>query len=342
MFRRTRLNFALPCLLISGVVALFFVLRLTSAPAAYAFSSSEAALKLNLQQGPLGVTLSLRGKNIHPGQATLSYIDANGVPGTFTAPGDTTVQVQDNGTFVTTNLIMPASGPAGAWEIVVTDSANILSSTRYQVLAAPGQQEAGAPSMIVNPASGKNGDAISFAGDNWLPEGTSVNLTLLVGTTSLPLLDKPISSDGSGVIAGTFHLPTNLTASTVTVNATDVATGALDASALITVIDPSPTPVVSPTPSSTVTVTPTASPTVTVTPTSTLIATVSLSPTSTATPVPVGASDTNGILPPLDWRSWGLGLLIAGGALVIAAMMLILFLIPWSEGKQDLPRGGQF
>jgi len=101
----------------------------------------------------------------------------------------------------------------------------------------------------------------------------------------------------------------------------------------ITVIDPSPTA------SPTGTVTPSAS--ATVTPTSTPVPTVPPTPTSTATPVPVGASGTNGVIPPLDWRSWGLGLLIAGGALLLAAVMLILFLIPWSEGKEDLPRGRQ-
>jgi hypothetical protein len=339
MFRWVHLNLAVSCLLLSGMVALFFALQLAFSPAAFAFSNADlkSALKLNLQQGPLGVTLSLRGKNVHPGQATLSFIDANSVPGPFTAPSDTSVQVQNDGTFISSNLIMPSNGPAGSWEIVVTDSADILTSIRYEVLAAPGQQEAGAPSMVVNPASGMRGDAISFAGDNWLPGGTSVNLMLLVGTISIPLLDKPISSDASGVIAGTFHLPTNLTASQVTVNATDVATGALRASAQVVVLNPSPTT----SPTATGTVTPTASPTVTATPPDVTTPTVAPTPTSTSTPVPVGAGSTNGILPPLDWRSWGLGLLIAGGALAIAAFMLILFLIPWSEGKQDLPRGGQ-
>lgn len=343
MFRRVYLNLAISCILLSSMVALFFVLQLASSPAASAFSHADlkAVLKLNLQRGPLGVTLSLHGKNVHPGQAALSFIDANGVPGPFTAPSDTSVQVQNDGTFTTSNLIMPSNGPVGTWEIVVTDSANILSSIHYEVLAAPGQQEAGAPSMVVNPASGMRGDAISFAGDNWLPGGTSVNLMLLVGTTSIPLLDRPVSSDASGVIAGTLHLPTNLTANQVTVNADDVATGALHASAQVVVLNPLPTVTATASPTATGTVTPTASLTVTATPTDVTTPTVAPTPTSTATPVPVGASSTNGILPPLDWRSWGLGLLIAGGALAIAAFMLILFLIPWSEGKQDLPRGGQ-
>src|SRR5713226_3466506 len=170
------------CAISLNICILFSVLIL--ATPTYAFAASKADLSLNLQQGPLGVTLTLRGKNIHPGLAELSYIDARGVPGTFAYPGDSSVQVQDNGTFVTSNVILPSGGPVGTWKIIVTDSAGVISSVRYLVLAAPGASVVGVPSLSINPGSGMGGDIIAFTGSNWLPAGTTVNLTLLMGTTS--------------------------------------------------------------------------------------------------------------------------------------------------------------
>src|SRR5216683_2631852 len=77
-----------------------------------AFASPKARLTLNLQQGPLGVTLTLSGEKFTPGPAALSYIDSQNTPGTFTPPGDSNIQVLNDGTFSTSNLVMPGSGPA--------------------------------------------------------------------------------------------------------------------------------------------------------------------------------------------------------------------------------------
>ena len=156
------------------------------------FADAKAQLSLNLSAGPLGVTLTLKGINFPQGQVTFSYIDPQNVPGTFMAPGDENAQVQSDGTFVTTNLLMPVSGPIGVWKILVTDSTGIVWSIHYTALAAPGEQTAGAPTLAVNPTSGQGGDSIAFTGSNWLPGGTRVNLMLLMGTTLLPLFDTPV------------------------------------------------------------------------------------------------------------------------------------------------------
>ena len=193
------------------------------------FAAAKAQLSLNLSVGPLGVTLTLKGINFPQGQVTFSYIDPQNVPGTFMAPGDENAQVQSDGTFVTTNLIMPSSGPTGVWKILVTDSTGIIWSIHYTALAAPGEQTAGAPGLTVNPTSGKSGDSIAFTGSNWLPGGTRVNLMLLMGTTLLPLFATPVASDKNGKISGNFHLPVSLDISQVTVTASDIATGALRA-----------------------------------------------------------------------------------------------------------------
>lgn len=292
----------------------------------YAFAASKADLSLNLQQGPLGVTLTLRGKNIHPGLAELSYIDARGVPGTFAYPGDSSVQVQDNGTFVTSNVILPSGGPVGTWKIIVTDSAGVISSVRYLVLAAPGASVVGVPSLSINPGSGMGGDIIAFTGSNWLPAGTTVNLTLLMGTTSLTLLDTPPVSDRNGAITGAFHLPVNLNVPQAEINAVDVASGALHAQAQLLIIGSSPTPA--------------ASPTVVTSP---ITASTPIS-TATSTPlkiVPLGSDSTHGPLSLLSQEGWGLALLIVGGSLGVAAIMLILFMIPWRERKRNVPHSGR-
>src|ERR1700684_4000307 len=98
-------------MLLSGIVLCLTVF--ISTPPAYA--STKTQLSLNLQEGPLGVTLTLMGKNFPQGQVTFSYIDPQNVPGVFTAPGDSSARVQSDGTFVTTNLILPTSGPIGVW-----------------------------------------------------------------------------------------------------------------------------------------------------------------------------------------------------------------------------------
>src|SRR5258706_5851028 len=64
---------------------------------------AKPLLTLNIQQGPLGVTLTLKGKNFHPGQATLSYIDPQNVPGVFVSPSDSSILVQADGTFLSSN-----------------------------------------------------------------------------------------------------------------------------------------------------------------------------------------------------------------------------------------------
>jgi len=155
------------------------------------------------------VTLSLKGKNLHTGQASLSYVDAQGGSGTFIAPSDTNVEVQADGTFSTANIVLPSTGPAGVWKILVTDSSGEVGSVRYTVLATPGAEEAGTPNLTINPTSGKSGDIIAFSGSNWLPEKTAVQLTLRIDTTSVPLLDAPAMSDKNGAITGALHLPAN-------------------------------------------------------------------------------------------------------------------------------------
>ncbi|GAC1306927.1 MAG: hypothetical protein NVSMB27_45140 [Ktedonobacteraceae bacterium] len=280
---------------------------------------------MNLQQGPLGVTLTLRGRNLHSGLAQLSYIDAQGVPGTFAYPSDSSVQVRENGEFVSSNVILPSSGPAGDWKIVVTDSVGAISSIRYLVLAAPGASTAGVPSLSINPSNGAAGDIIAFTGSNWLPAGTIVNLTLLMGTISLTLLDTPPVSDRNGAISGAFHLPANLNVSQAAVNAVDVASGALHAQVQLLINSSSPTP--------------TASQTVVASPTieSTPVDTATTTPLKTA---PLGSDSTHGPLSLLGQEGWGLALLIVGGSLGVAAIMLILFMIPWSERKRNVPRSG--
>src|SRR5207248_7737850 len=90
-------------------------------PPAFAYSraNQKPGVTLNIQQGPLGVTLTVKGKNFHAGQATVSYIDPQNVSGIFVAPSDSSAQVRTDGTFVETNIILPSSGPVGEWKIVV-------------------------------------------------------------------------------------------------------------------------------------------------------------------------------------------------------------------------------
>ncbi len=137
--------------LLTIAMSVYVCLALIPAAQSYALAESnkKPALTLNRSQGPLGVTLTLRGKNFPPGQANLSYIDAHNVPGIFSPPGDTSVTVLSSGTFLTKNLVMPASGPVGAWKIVITDSQGGINTIRYSVLALHGQTSAGPPTLIL-------------------------------------------------------------------------------------------------------------------------------------------------------------------------------------------------
>ncbi len=285
----------------------------------------KRSYRLNLQEGPLGVTLTLKGQNFPQGQVTFSYIDPHNVPGVFTAPGDSNAQVQSDGTFVTTNLIMPTSGPTGIWKILVTDSANTIWSVRYTAIAPPGEQMAGAPSLTVNPTNGLGGDSITFTGTNWLPEGTRVNLMLLIDTTTLPLFDTPAVSDKNGMISGSFHLPANLNASQVIVTAADITTGALRAQTVLTVGTASPTPTTSPTTTTTPTPIASTTPITIVTPTST---------SSPATLPPLGSDSANGPSSPSLKFVLGLSLLIVSGLLAILALLMLFYWLPKSVRKR--------
>ena len=299
-------------------MALFFL-----SSTSYAFAKEKPALTLNLQQGPLGVTLHLKGKNFHRGVADFSYIDAQGVPGMFVAPSTSSANVEADGTFDAPDILLPGSGTAGVWQILATDNAGSMASVHYTVLAVPGNEVAGIPSLTINPTTGTGGDLIAFTGSNWLPAGTEVSVSLLMGTSPLPLLDTAPVSDKNGSITGAFHLPANLTVAQASVTAADVATGALRAQALITLIDSSPTP------TSSATVTASASPV----------------PVMTPTPVkniPLAADSSRGSLTPLEKETWGIALLVVGGTLGVAATMLILFLIPWNERKRNASRGGHY
>ena len=330
MLHRTCSRIVYACLL--NIFIMLFCLVLI--PVARSYADNTSALSLNRAQGPLGVTLTLSGNNFPPGIAKFSYIDSQNVPGFFVYPSDTSVQVQATGSFVTSNLVLPGSGAVGPWKIVVQDSLGSLTRITYTVLAAPGQSTAGTPTFTLNPSSGMSGDAITFTGANWLPMSTAVNLQLQAGTSSIPLLEPAPLSDINGNISGTFHLPTNLTASTATVMASDVTSGALRAQSPITITATTLTP--------TPTTTPAASPTSTTTPSPT---------TTTATPSPVTPSgNTNSGGPdnpgsPLgkpDAALWGPVLLVVGGILAVAALMLILFMIPWAERDTRSQRGRQY
>ena len=324
MQRRTCLR-----LVIAFIMALFIAtFSFTILPAGRSFADSKPALHLNRQAGPLGVTLTLNGSNFPPGVAGLSYIDSQNVPGTFTAPGDTSVQVLTNGTFVTNNLVLPQSGAIGPWTIVLTDSQGTISTIGYTVLAAPGQTTAGAPTLTIDPLRGAGGDAITFSGTNWLPDGTRVNLLLQTNTSTIPLLEPAPRSDGGGNISGTFHLPLNLNIASATVAASDAATGALRAQTpiSITLSTATATPTGSPSPQATASPTPTDTVTASTTPTTTpVVATNNGGPDNNNTGNPLGK---------MDAAVWGPVLLGVGGILAIAALMLVLFMIPWgSRGK---------
>ncbi|MEO8972691.1 MAG: hypothetical protein ABI406_13960 [Ktedonobacteraceae bacterium] len=289
------------------------------------FADAKAQLSLNLSEGPLGVTLTLKGNNFPQGQVTFSYIDPQNVPGTFMAPGDQNAQVQSDGTFVATNLLMPVNGPTGVWKILVTDSTGTIWTIHYTALAVAGELMAGSPGLTINPASGRGGDSIAFTGNNWLPGGIHVNFMLLMGTTLLPLFDTPVVSDKNGKISGSFHLPANLDTSQVTVTASDIATGALRAQKTFTVGNITSTPTTSATPTTPTTPVASATPITIITPTST---------SSHAILPPVGSDSARGPLSSSLKLALGLSLLIASGLLAIIALLMIVYWLPRSGRKQ--------
>jgi hypothetical protein len=317
---------------------------------ALAGSAKKPSLTLNRSQGPLGVVLTLRGKYFPPGSANLSYIDANNVPGAFTAPSDTSVEVLSSGVFLTTNLILPSSGPTGAWKIIVTDSLGNLNTINYTVLAAHGQKTAGAPTLILTlpngtssstatptasptvtasstatdaptatSTAGLTGDtgSIAFSGSNWLPKGTAVKLVLSSTMSTIPLLEPAPVSNANGMISGTIHLPANLTISTGTIIATDTQTGSLRAQVPITITNGVISFSASPTPEPVSTGTPV---------------------TSVSTPVTSSSGSSSFTLSQfanLNAAVWGPVLLIVGAILAIAGLMLVLYMIPWSRGDRS-------
>jgi hypothetical protein len=359
--RRTIFHIFFFMLLLVPPTTLLYLTCIPS-PAAYALTNSakKPELTLNRTQGPLGVTLTLRGMNFPPGSAGLSYIDADNVPGIFAPPDASSVVVLSSGAFLTTDLLLPASGPAGNWKIIVTDSQGNLTTINYTVLATPGQKIAGAPSLILtlpdgttnatpsasatttptettavtptvittttSTASSSGNNTITFTGSNWLPKATAVKLMLTAQSTSLPLLGSTLVSNSKGMISGSFKMPSNLPYSSATIIATDTATGALQVQVPITITSG----VVS---FSTGT-TPTPSPETT--------------PVTSAanTPVPSSNSSAGNLTNPLanmNAAIWGPVLLVAGAMLAIAGLMLILFMLPWSRSNHSDPhtRGRQ-
>ena len=270
----------------------------------YAANKPEPAISLNIQRGPLGVLLNIRGKNFRSGQASISYIDAQHTRGSFIGPGNGIVQVAHNGSFSAANELLPASGSKGIWTIVVIDAGTTVTAP-YQALSTV------APSLIVNPDSGKPGDVIAFSGSNWLPQGTKVRLSMM-GMTNSSLLTTPITSDKNGSIMGAFHLPKSLEPAllTATIVASDNS-GALQAQIAINVLSLSSTPTASPTPVST--------------------ATPLVVPTHTTTVAPTTLNDSP--LTMLNSATMAFILLFVGSVLGLAAIMLILFMLPWDERR---------
>lgn len=293
------------CLSLMPLSVLFFLVY----PTAYAAkkpSPPKPTLTLNLQQGPLGVTLTLSGKNLHPGEATISFVDAKNMPGIFIAPSDNKVQVRQNGSFVSTNVILPNNGPAGIWNIVVVDSAQATLMVRYRVLTPSGSAPAGVPTLTINPSIGKIGDLIAFSGNNWLPGGTRVKLLLVTDTATIPLINTPVKSDKNGVLMGAFRVPTTIAPAQTLANLSAVdASGALRAQAQLTLTSLMLTPTVSSQ--------------------SAMSAAPSPTPgTSTTITIP----DSLRQLSQLNDSSLLLIILLIGGTLGLAGLMLLLFLLP--------------
>ena len=275
---------------------------------AYAASHLKPTVALNIQQGPLGVTLTVRGKNLHAGPAKLTYIDAHKVIGTFATSSQ--VQVQGSGILTATQLLLPESGPVGVWNIVVTDSAKTVAMAPYHVLASPGAAQATYPSIATNPTNGKAGDVIAVSGSNWFPQGTHVNLAYLDTSNALVSLDTTLISDKNGMVTGGVRIPSQFdgTQGTMTIVAADT-TAAMKAQTALTVLSltPTPTPLLHPTPTKAL---------------STNVA-------------PTNPKDPSKLSFTMSTTSLELTLLIVGGTLGVAALMLILFLIPWRKSFHE-------
>lgn len=271
----------------------------------HAASHAKPALTLNLQQGPLGVALTLKGKNFHAGQATLSYVDAQNTPGAFVTPSENSVLVQHDGTFTAPDVILPESGPAGTWTIVVTDSAKTVAKVQYRVLATPGEQRAATPSILINPTNGKAGDAVAISGNDWLPQGTHIKVAYLDTNNALVPLNTSLVSDKNGMVTGAIRIPSQLdsTQATMTIIVTDT-TEALKAQTSLTVLGLSPTPAPSPTPTK-----------------------------SPSTEIAPSTNDPGRFSFTMSTASLELVLLVVGGTLGLAALMLILFLLPWRKPR---------
>ncbi|GAC1396968.1 MAG: hypothetical protein NVSMB49_02030 [Ktedonobacteraceae bacterium] len=291
-------------LMFSFIAVSTIVLPLSSVHAA---SHAKPALTLNLQQGPLGVALTLKGKNFHTGQATLSYVDAQNTSGTFVTPSENSVQVQHDGTFTARDLVLPESGQAGIWKIVVTDSAKTIARAQYRVLATPGEQSAATPSILINPTNGKAGDAVAISGNNWLPQGTHIKVAYLDTNYMFVPLNTSLVSDKNGMVTGAIRIPTQLdsTQTTLTIIVTDT-TEALKAQTSLTVLSlsPTPTPALNPTPTK-----------------------------SLSTEIAPSTNDPGKFSFTMSTATLELVLLAVGGTLGLAALMLILFLLPWRKPR---------
>ncbi len=293
------------CLILSILVGGVLLLPLSSV---YAASHHKPSVTLNVQQGPLGVSLTVKGKNFHAGQAKITYIDAQKTFGTFEASSQGLIQVQRNGTFTAIGLLLPASGPIGIWNIVVTDSAKTVVVVPYHVLAVPGEQQATSPSILLNPTSGKAGDVVAVSGSNWLPQGTHVKLAFLDANNALVSLNTTLVSDKNGMVTGAVRIPAQFdgTQATMTIVANDT-TASLKAQASLTILSLSPTPSPSPTP--------------------TRVLSSAISPATPKDPGKVSFT--------MSTSSLELVLLVVGGTLGLAALMLILFLIPWRKPPHE-------
>jgi hypothetical protein len=121
---------------------------------------------------------------------------------------------------------------------------------------------------------------------------------------------------------------TYLNSSQATVVASDATTGALRAQVPILIDSASPTPSASPTAQTS------PSPQVTLT----SVATTEPTPAITTTPATIGTggSDGSGGLPGgFNTAIWVPVLLVVGGVSGVAALMLVLFMIPWAERERN-------
>lgn len=315
------------CLLSSIVLLLLFSSPFSALAAKPANKSERPSVTLNLPQGPLGVTLTVKGNNFHPGEASITYADGSNRPGTFVAPSDTSVLVQGNGTFVSTNVVLPSAGGIGTWRIVITDSAGTVATAPYKVLAYGKMQHANVPTLQCSSTNAKIGDLIAFTGTDWLPQGTSVQLQVVTDTATIPLLAAPVKSDKDGTITGAFHIPTSLNPAQTMANLSAVdASGAMHVQVQISLPGLPPTPTVLPTPSP-------------------VVKSSAVTPSSTSNGgTTISFDKLEQALFQLSGSSLIIIALIVGGTLGLAGMMLIMFLLPWrrrSHSQATVPYSRQ-